>query len=397
MLLKKLFSYMDYLLCSKCGTQFSISVPQTFCPDCQETLVAHYQLKEVNKTISKNDFKLRPRGLWRWHELLPIRSENQIITLGEGDTPLLNLLRLADNLGFQSLLLKDEGTNPTHCFKARGLAAAVSSARAFGITDFVIPTAGNAGASLATYAAHAHVHAHIIMPKDTPSVNIYQSRIAGADVMLVEGRIDDAGVIARDLAARHHWFDVSTFREPFRLEGKKIMGYEIAEAMHWKLPGVIFYPTGGGTGLVGIWKAFQEMKEMGWLETDRLPRMIAVQSAGCAPVVKAYEAHADHCEKWQDSQTIAFGLRVPKSFADRLIMQTIYESNGLAVAVPDEEILLAQSLLAREEGIFVCPEGAANLAALKELLHNGQIQQDESILLLNTGSGLLNMDIFSDN
>jgi threonine synthase len=388
---------MDYLKCSKCGTRYSIAKPQTFCLDCQVPLLAHYQLEELNKTVRKDAFRRRPKGMWRWHEVLPILSENNIVSLGEGDTPLLKLARLAEILDLQSLTLKDEGTNPTHCFKARGLAAAVSSAASFGITDFVIPSAGNAGASLSTYAAHAHLHAHVIMPEDTPSANIFQSRIAGADVKLVEGRIDDAGIIARNLAAENKWFDVSTFREPFRLEGKKIMGYEIAETMHWELPDVIFYPTGGGTGLIGIWKAFQELKEMGWLENTHLPRMIAVQSTGCAPVVKAFEAHANHCEKWENSQTIAFGLRVPKSFADRLIMQTIYDSNGSAVAVPDEEILRAQSLLAREEGIFVCPEGAANLAALKLLVQKGQIHKEDSVLLLNTGSGLINMDIFSGN
>ncbi len=395
--MKTRFSFMDYLECSKCGIHYSIAEPQTFCLDCQAPLLAHYQLDELKKAVSADEFNQRPRGMWRWHEILPIQSENRIITLGEGDTPLLILPHVADILCLRSLTLKDEGTNPTHCFKARGLATALSSAVLFGITDFIIPTAGNAGASLATYAAHAHLHAHIIMPKDTPSVNIYQSRIAGADVQLVEGRIDDAGTLARELAAANKWFDVSTFREPFRLEGKKIMGYEIAEAMRWELPDVIFYPTGGGTGLVGIWKAFQEMKELGWLENGILPRMIAVQSTGCAPVVKAFEAHSDHCEKWENSQTIAFGLRVPKSFADRLIMQTIYDSNGSAVAVPDEEILQAQSLLAREEGIFVCPEGAANLAALKTLVKKGVIHKDESVLLLNTGSGLLNLDVFSGN
>jgi threonine synthase len=331
--------------------------------------------------------------MWRWHELLPVLSEQNLVSLGEGDTPILPIHKIGSKLGMDQLFIKDEGRNPTHSFKARGLAAAVSRAKELGLEKLIIPTAGNAGAALATYAARSGLKACIIMPSDTPRENIQQCRMSGAEVILIDGLINDAGALARQKSQSENWFDVSTFKEPYRLEGKKVMGYEIAEQFDWQLPDVIIYPTGGGTGLVGIWKAFQELKTLGWLENDKFPRMIAVQSAGCAPVVKAWNDGSDHCELWENAQTIAAGLRVPKPFADRLILQTIQSSQGTAISVTDAEITQAQKELATLEGIFACPEGAAPLAGLKSLLNAKLVEKNEKVLLLVTGSGLTNMQI----
>jgi threonine synthase len=286
------------------------------------------------------------------------------------------------------LYLKDESFNPTGSFKARGLAVAVSKAVELGIEKLVIPTAGNAGGALAAYAARAGLIAYIFMPKDTPPSNIEESCIAGASVFLVEGLISDAAKLVRERAQLEGWFDMSTFKEPYRTEGKKIMGYELAETFDWTLPDVIIYPTGGGTGLIGMWKAFAEMQELGWLESSKKPRMIAVQASGCAPVVKAFETGALSCEFWMNAHTIASGLRVPKSFADGLILQDIRDSNGAAIAVDDSEIMIAQKLLASTEGIFACPEGAATLAGLIKLIQIGKILPDEKIVLFNTATGL---------
>ncbi|HTX78509.1 MAG TPA: threonine synthase, partial [Longilinea sp.] len=288
--------------------------------------------------------------------------------------------------------LKDEGRNPTHSFKARGLALAVSKAFELGIRRLVIPTAGNAGSALASYASRGGMQAQVFMPKDSPPANIRQCQVAGAEVTLVDGLISDAAVLAQQ-CVQAGWFDVSTFKEPYRLEGKKVMGFEIAEQFGWELPDVIIYPTGGGTGFVGIWKAFQELAELGWLKSEERPRMIAVQAEGCAPVVQAFEQGWDHCEFWQNAHTIAGGLRVPKSFADRLIMDVLRESHGIAVEVSDQEILAAQTELSTREGIFASPEGAAPLAALRKLIAAGQIRSNEKVLLLDTGSGLINVDM----
>jgi threonine synthase len=288
--------------------------------------------------------------------------------------------------------VKDESSNPTGSFKARGLAAAISKAKELGMKKVIIPTAGNAGGAMAAYAARAGLQAHIFMPKDTPYANIEESRIAGAEVILVDGLISDAAGLAGEKARAEGWFDVSTFKEPYRVEGKKVMGYELAEAFGWQLPDVIVYPTGGGTGLVGMWKAFTELEALGWLENTRRPRMVSVQAAGCAPVVRAVQQGVDFCDFWTNAQTIASGLRVPKSFADHLILQDIYESRGTAVAVSDESILETQKELASSEGIFAAPEGAATLAALKALVSQGWVHSDERIVLFNTGSGLKYLD-----
>lgn len=330
--------------------------------------------------------------MWRWEEFLPVLHRENQIFLGEGDTPLLALPRLQQELGLTNLFVKDESSNPTGSFKARGLAAAVSKAKELGVEKVIIPTAGNAGGAMAAYAARAGLRAHIFMPKDTPIANIEESRMTGAEVILVDGLISDAAGMAGIKAREEGWFDVSTFKEPYRVEGKKVMGYELAEAFDWTLPDVIVYPTGGGTGLVGMWKAFAELEELGWLENTKRPRMVSVQAEGCAPVVKAFQAKAEFCDFWTNAQTVASGLRVPKSFADHLIMQDIYDSAGTAVAVSDEALLEAQGQLARAEGIFAAPEGAATLAALKDLIAHGWVQKDEKIVLFNTGSGLKYLD-----
>jgi threonine synthase len=326
--------------------------------------------------------------MWRWHELLPVYDKANHVTLGEGDAPLLPTPRLGEALNVRSLFVKDESFNPTGSFKARGISAAISKANELGLKRVVIPTAGNAGGALAAYAARAGMQARIFMPHDTPNANIEESRIAGAAVTLVDGLIDKAATLAAELSRAEGWFDISTFKEPYRVEGKKIMGYELAESFGWELPDVIIYPTGGGTGLVGMWKAFAEMEILGWLKNKSRPRMIAVQADGCAPVVKAFTEQSSTCAYWPNARTLASGLRVPKSFADKLIMQALYESHGAAVAVSDAAIKDAQMLLAVREGIFAAPEGAATLAALLDLVDHGWIQPHERVVLFNTGLGL---------
>ena len=385
-------TYVLYLECSDCGTRYSTREIHTFCPDCQAPLITRYDLAAARRHLDREAVRARPRGMWRWSELLPVDDPANQVNLGEGDTPTLPLPRLGSELGLTRLFLKDESFNPTGTFKARGLAAAISKAKELGIQKVIIPTAGNAGGAMAAYAARAGIQAHIFMPKDTPRANIEESRMAGAEVVLVDGLINEAAGMAGIKARAEGWFDLSTFKEPYRLEGKKVMGYEIAEFFEWELPDVIVYPTGGGTGLVGIWKAIAELAEIGWLKTDKRPRMVVVQADGCAPVVKAFQAGADFCDFWIDAHTQASGLRVPKSFADRIILSTLRESHGTAVAVSDEAIYQSQHEIATREGLFVAPEGAATLAALKQLIQQKWVAPEERILLLNTGSGLKYLD-----
>ena len=388
----KKLSYISHLECSGCGKEFSHSEIHTFCPFCQSPLLTIYDLKGVQQSVNRDEISRRSKGMWRWSELLPVlRPENQVF-LGEGDTTLLLLPHLGKELGLSNLYVKDESSNPTGSFKARGLAAAISKAKELGVEKVIIPTAGNAGGAMAAYAARAGLKAHIFMPKDTPYANIEESRMAGAEVILVDGLISDAAGMAGEKARAEGWFDVSTFKEPYRVEGKKVMGYELAEAFGWTLPDVIIYPTGGGTGLVGMWKAFAELEALGWLDNTHRPRLVSVQADGCAPVVRAFENHASFCDFWLGAHTLASGLRVPKSFADHLILHDIYESDGTAVAVSDESILASQKQLAAMEGIFAAPEGAATLAALKKLIEQKWVQPDEKIVLFNTGSGLKYLD-----
>lgn len=375
------------LTCPECGEAFDPEQLQTFCPGCNSPLLAHYDLQRLKHILSPDSFSARPRGLWRWAEFLPVHHPLPRYSLGEGDTPLLKSERLAAACGLSSLYIKDESTNATGTFKARGLAVAVARAVELGVHEFVIPTAGNAGGALAAYASRAGAVAHVFMPQDSPLVNQQEVAMFGADLHLVDGLINDAGREAAAEAQKHGWFDLSTFKEPYRVEGKKTMGFELAEAFGWSLPDVILYPTGGGTGLVGMWKAFNELEELGWIDSRR-PRMVSVQAEGCAPVVKAFTSGSDRMQPWPNASTIASGLRVPLPFADRLILRVLRESKGTAVSVSEEEILSSQREMARSEGVFAAYEGAATMAALHHLLADHWITPDETIVLFNTGTGL---------
>jgi threonine synthase len=375
------------LACSECGSAFDADRVQTVCQACDAPLLARYDLERVGDTLDRDELSRRLSGLWRWAELLPVRDPAWRLTLGEGDTPLHHARRLGDRLGLRRLFVKDEGLNPTGTFKARGLAVAVGRASELGVREFVIPTAGNAGGALAAYAARAGWKAHVFMPGDAPRSSRVEVAAAGADLVLVDGLIDLAGRQAAATARSEGWFDISTFREPYRVEGKKTMGLEMAEAFGWELPEVVVYPTGGGTGLVGIWKAFEELQALGWVGASR-PRLVCVQSAGCAPVARALERNADRVELWPDARTGAQGLRVPRPYADRLILRAVRESGGTGLVVTDDEMRRAQVELAQAEGILACLEGAATLAGLHKLLETGWIDVDERIVLLNTGSGL---------
>ncbi|MBI5945446.1 MAG: threonine synthase [Chloroflexi bacterium] len=385
-------SFLVNLTCSNCGKTFSAEAVQTYCADCNSPLISNYDLNSARAYLDRDELKTCPKGMWRWHELLPVFDSQNMVTLGEGDTPLLKIPQTGNRLGLSNLFVKDESGNPTASFKARGLSAAISKAKELGVKKVIIPTAGNAGGAMAAYAARAGMSALIYMPKDTPIANMVESRMCGAEVILVDGLISDAAKLANEKARAEGWFDLSTFKEPYRMEGKKVMGYELAESFNWTLPDVILYPTGGGTGLVGMWKAFNELEELGWLDDKKRPRMVSVQADGCAPVVKAFNSGASSCDFWQGAQTTASGLRVPKSFADRLILADIRASEGTAIAVSDAAILTAQKTLAAQEGIFAAPEGAACLAALEELINQKWVKPDERIVLFNTGSGLKYLD-----
>ena len=377
-------SRLVYLECPECGERHDSDQLQTYCLNCESPLLARYDL---SSPIDRNAISARTGGIWRWREVLPVQDESFIVYLGEGDTPLVRIPKISAAMGLENLSVKDESANPTGTFKARGLAVALSKAAELGVDKFVIPTAGNAGGALAAYAAKGGFEAHVFMPQDAPLLNKMEVKAAGAHLHLVDGLIDLAGEQAAKLSSQNGCFNVSTFKEPYRVEGKKIMGYELAQAFDWHLPDVIVYPTGGGTGLVGMWKAFAEMRELGWIDSH-LPRMVSVQSTGCAPVIRALETGAERVDYWENASTYAAGLRTPGAFADRLILRAVRESDGTGVAVSDDEIRRAQVQLAREAGLLVCPEGAASLAGLKKLVESDWIRADENIVLVNTGSGL---------
>lgn len=381
-------SYLIDLECPQCHQVFSAQKEQTFCHECHAPILARYDLAKLRGQLDRDEFQRRPPGMWRWRELLPVSDLSYISSLGEGDTPLLPLPRLGRNFGVSKLWVKDESLNPTASFKARGLSVAVSKAKEVGLQKLVIPTAGNAGGALAAYASRARMKSTAVMPKDTPKAIVNECQLYGANVILVDGLISDCAQVVDEMTSSGEWFSVSTFREPYRLEGKKIMGYELAETFKWRLPDVIIYPTGGGTGLVGMWKAFLELQSLGWLDDSNLPKMISVQSEGCAPVVKAFQSGSENCEFWENAETIAGGIRVPLSLADRLILEILRVSDGTAVAVKDVAMIAAQRQLAKQEGIFASPEGAATLAAFNQLLADGTIQSNESVVLFVTASGV---------
>ncbi|MGA2622221.1 MAG: threonine synthase [Bacteroidota bacterium] len=379
-------TFFSHLRCSQCDRTYDPVKVQTVCGQCNKTLLAVYDLASAKRSLSIRQFSTREKGLWRYRELLPVVDDASIVSLGEGWTPLLQAKTLGKELGLRHLFIKDESLNPTGSFKARGLCVAVSRLKELGIAEVAMPSAGNAGGALAAYAAKAGIQAHVFVPNDTPVINVRETRLYGAEVFMVDGVISDAGKIMNEMRQGKNWFDMSTMKEPYRLEGKKTLGYELAEQFDWKLPDVIVYPTGGGTGLIGMWKAFREMEELGWI-TGRKPRMVVVQSAGCAPIVKAFEDGRKDSEFWNNSATLASGLRVPKAFADELILSAVYESGGTAVSVNDDELLADMKLVARQEGLLLCPEGAATVSAVRHLLKKGFIQENETVVAFNTGSG----------
>jgi threonine synthase len=373
--------------CGACGASFDLGAPRSVCEACGQPLVARYDLAAIAARTPRDQLARFGSDLWRYRAVLPFAAGAATVRLGEGGTPLLPLPRLAQTLGVRELWLKDEAGNPTSSFKARGLALAVSGALAFGQRGIALPSAGNAGSAAAAYAAAAGIACRITVPEDTPEVFTIEQRALGAEVRLVPGTIAEAGRALAGWAAPPGWWNVATFKEPFRLEGKKTLGYEIAEQTDWRLPEVIFYPTGGGTGLVGMWKAFAEMLALGWIDGPP-PRLISVQAAGCAPVVRAFERGAAHAEPWPDAATAALGLRVPSPFADRLMLQAIRETGGTAIAVSEEDLLDGMVELAEAEGCFACPEGGATLAALRRLKASGEVGATDRVVLYNTGSGL---------
>jgi threonine synthase len=382
-----------HLYCSLCGKIFPWQQLQTVCTECGRPLLARYETSSDEAERIKASLSSQPPSLWRYREMLPLPGDQEILTLGEGWTPLLPASHLADQCGLDRLWIKDESQNPTGSFKARGMAVAVAMAKYLGAKKLAAPSAGNAAGALAAYAARAGLPAYLFMPEDTPEANIVECQIMGADITLVDGLITDCG---REVALRKEkegWFDLSTLKEPYRVEGKKTLGYEIAEQLNWRLPDVIIYPTGGGTGLIGMWKAFAEMTAMGWINADR-PRMVAVQAVGCQPIVSTLKMNHRFAEEHRNAATKAAGLRVPKAIADFLILDTIRTSRGTAVAVSDEEMLDAAREIGRSEGIFVAPEGGAAYAALKQLRANRQILPEESVVLFNTGSGLKYLECF---
>jgi threonine synthase len=378
-------STLSHLQCSRPGCEATLTwaAARNLCTTCGAPLLARYDLARAAATLRLAALPARALSMWRYVEVLP----NAVpVTLGEGMTPLLHARRFGERLGLDRLLIKDEGLNPTGSFKARGLSAAVSMAKALGVETLALPTAGNAGGAAAAYAAQAGLKCVIAMPRDTPTANVIEARAFGADVRLIDGLISDCGKFIAERARAEGWYEVSTLKEPYRIEGKKTMGYELWEEHAGRLPDVIVYPTGGGVGLIGMWKAFEELEAMGLIGAER-PRMVAVQAEGCAPIVRAFKQRAAVSEAWKDAATVASGLRVPKALGDFLILADLYASGGEAVAVSDAELLAACRELAQLEGIFAAPEGGAGLAAVDKLVAAGKLRRDETIVVFNTGSG----------
>jgi threonine synthase len=373
--------------CSKCGERLSADVARNVCPKDGGPLYVRYDLADVRQHTSRESVSDGPTSMWRYSAVLP---DAEPVTLGEGMTPMLPSRR------YQNLLIKDEGLNPTGSFKARGMSAALTMARHYGLKKLVAPSAGNAGGALAAYAAAAGIEAYVFMPKDVPLANRLEVEACGAHLTLVDGLISDCGRMVAERKDQGGWFDVSTLKEPFRVEGKKTMGYEVAEQMDWSLPEAILYPTGGGVGLIGMWKAFEEMEQLGWIESGKSPKMISVQASGCAPIIKALHDKKSVSEMWPAAHTLAAGLRVPKAYGDFIILDIIRRSGGTAVAVTDDAIMQGVKELAALEGIFACPEGGAALAAYQSLLADGFLKESDKVVLFNTGSGYKYLDTFAD-
>jgi len=381
------YSALSHLECAACGSRCDAAQVQGTC-SCGSPLLARYDVERVAAHLKPADIAGRPPDLWRYHELLPVSDAGQVVSLGEGMTPLLEMPRLGRALGVPGLLMKDEGLIPTGTFKARGAAVGVSRAAELGVTGVAMPTNGNAGAAWAAYAARAGMRSLIVMPAAAPPITRAECAAAGAELYLVDGLIGDAGrLVAAALATRPDYQDTSTLKEPYRVEGKKTMGLEIAEQLGWRVPAVIVYPTGGGVGIIGIYKALLELRELGWIGRD-LPRLVAVQASGCAPIVKAFASGARQSEPWPDPRTVAFGLTVPKALGDFLVLDAIYATEGTAVAVDDQALLADQREVARLEGSFICPEGAACVTAVRQLRESGWLSRTDEVVVLNTGTGL---------
>jgi threonine synthase len=385
-------SRVTHLECSLCGTKLEAGKPANLC-SCGGPLLVRYDLEVIRHRWRRRDVASGPASMWRYAPVLPV-SESSVVTLGEGWTPICHTRRLASRIGAEALYVKDEGTNPTASFKARGLSCAISMCKELGITRVAIPSAGNAASALAAYAAAAGIESHIFMPRDVPQSNYLECKAYGANVTLVDGLISDCGRIVAERGPIEGWFDISTLKEPYRIEGKKTMGYEVAEQMGWELPDAIFYPTGGGVGMIGMWKAFAEMEILGWIGSRR-PKMIAVQAEGCRPIVRAFEENEPRSRFYENAQTVAAGLRVPKPLGDFLVLQAVRESGGTAIAVSDDEMLEAGAQLAADEGIYAAPEGAACVIACQKLLASGFLKPSDRIVLYNTGSGLKYPEAYS--
>jgi threonine synthase len=386
--------YVTHLKCSKTGKKYEPNKLYNL-SEAGKPLLVRYDLKMAARTLTKESLKKRVSSLWRYREVLPVVNDENIVTLGEGWTPLIHAKRLGGQLDLPELFIKDESPNPTGSFKARGLCLAISMAKELGVSKVAIPTAGNAGGAMAAYAAAAGMEAYVFMPRDTPAANQIECRLLGAHVTLIDGLITDCGAEVARRKESEGWFDVSTLKEPYRIEGKKTLGYEITEQLDWKLPDVVLYPTGGGTGLVGMWKAFDEMEKLDWIDSKR-PRMFSVQASGCAPIVRAFEAGEKFAAEFPNARTVASGLRVPKAIGDFLMLDILRESNGGAIAVDDDEMIRAVREIGSKEGLFVAPEGAASFVALKKLRASGKIDRGERVVIFNTGSGIKYLDVFSD-
>ncbi len=385
-------SYAREIVCARCERRFGLTELLNLCP-CGSPLLVRYDLPNAKSGFPKSSLDGRVASLWRYAEMLPLHKRENLVSLGEGFTPLLHANTLGGELGVRNLWIKDEAQNPTGSFKDRGLSLALSRAKELGVKTAAIPSAGNAGGSFSAYAARAGIEAHVFMPRDTPIANQIEVRQYGAKLTLVNGLINDCGRIVAEKKTKEGWFDVSTLKEPYRVEGKKTMGYEIAEQLGWRLPDVIIYPTGGGTGLIGMWKAFEELEALGWIGKTR-PRMVAVQASGCAPIVQAFNANKTTAQPWLNARTLASGLRVPQAVGDFLMLQAIRESRGTALDVSDDEMMAEIPRVGSAEGIFFCPEGAACVAALRRLIHTRWIQADDEVVIFNTASGLKYLDVF---
>ena len=380
------YSYVSHLYCPKCGNKYDTKEQQQLCT-CGSPLLVEYDWDELKANVTPEDIAKRDATLWRYHEMLPVESEQNVVSLGEGMTPLLAMPTLGKDMGVENLYMKDEGLVPTGTFKARGAAVGISKAKEVGVEEFAMPTNGNAGAAWALYGARAGIKSTIVMPQDAPKITRNEVALSGANLYLVNGLISDAGKIVGKAVKEFGLYDASTLKEPYRIEGKKTMGLEIAEQMGWKLPDVILYPTGGGVGLIGIYKALNELKNLGWIE-GKLPRLVAVQATGCAPIVKAWEEKKNESEFWPESSTQAFGINVPKAIGDFLVLDAVYKTEGCAVAVDDQDMLDEQERIARLEGSFICPEGAAVFVAIRQLRQKDWIKEGETVVALNTGAGI---------